>query len=243
MTAKLQTISEVSSKLGTAASVIKKWEMEFAPFLEIPRNEFNVRTYTQFDIETLTKIKNMKEKKVDNETISKLFKLQGLEKKAYSQQSGDAGKTEFQQLSSELTSEMILSLNKLVTFVESNEVKELLSLEPKLKQVENNIIHQLKRAVHEEVAAAADAHVEMNAIEFGNISDRLSDLTEVTLNETVMYQTEIAKERELLEKSIAEREVEFISLVQERFRKEEEEEKNESKWSFHYFKQIMGFAK
>jgi DNA-binding transcriptional MerR regulator len=242
MTAKLRTISEVSSKLGVAASVIKKWEEEFATFLEIPRNENNVRTYTLSDIETLRKIKNMKEKKVDNETISKLFKLQGLEIKSSSQMYGDQAKTEFQQFSSELTSDMIISLNKLVTFVESNEVKELLSLEPKLKQVENNIIHQLKRAVHDEVAAAADAHVEMNAIEFGNISDRITDLTETTLNETVMYQTEIAKERELLEKSISEREVQFISLVQERFRKEEEE-KNESKWSLNYLKQFMGFAK
>jgi len=242
MTAKWKTISEVSSKLGIAASVIKKWEAEFENFLEIPRNEHNARTYTQSDLETLTKIKNMKEKKVDNDTISKLFKLQGLEIKSNSQLYGEQGKTEFQQFSSELTSDMIISLNKLVTFVESNEVKELLSIEPKLKQVENNIIHQLKRAVHEEVAAAADAHVEMNAIEFGNISDRLSDLTETTLNETVMYQTEMKKERELLVKSIAEREVQFISLVQERFRKEEEE-KNESKWSLNYLKQFMGFAK
>jgi len=243
MTAQLKTISFVSSKLGTAASVIKKWEEEFALFLEVPRNEKNARTYTNADIETLKKIKNMKEKNVDNKTIHKLLTLQGLEHKLNTSTNSENVSGKIHQYSSELTADMIGSLNKLLAFAESEEVKDLLSIESKLSEIEKNIVQQVKTAIHEEVAAASEAQVEINAIEFGNLSERLTDIKETTVIERELLQNEIAEERNLLQRSIEEREIEFISLVQEKFRKEEEELKKDNKWNLSFLKQFIGFAK
>ncbi len=63
------TISQVSKKIGVAASVIRFWEAEFGEYLVPGRTEGNQRRYSVDDLETLLMIKELLK--------NRKFKIQG----------------------------------------------------------------------------------------------------------------------------------------------------------------------
>ncbi|WP_171016963.1 MerR family transcriptional regulator [Pseudalkalibacillus caeni] len=248
------TISRASSITRVSPHLLKTWEKQFSAFFEIPRDRNNSRNYTKADIETVKKIKEMKENKVEDEMIIKLLELQmnppasnpveikpELIESLITDEDIEIPEDTGERTSVDSSEEIVSSLSKMVSFIESKEVKELLKVDTKLKDLEKNIVHQLHEIVHEEIATASDAHTSMNHMELSSISEKVERLANVSTEERISYRTEAEQQRKLIEEKIALREERFIALVQERFRKEVEEPKHKPGMGF--LKNILGFAK
>lgn len=66
------SIKEVSEKIDVPAGSIREWEKNFN--LEIPRNKDNSRYYTEFEIDLIKNIKQMREKNVSKDMIREILK-------------------------------------------------------------------------------------------------------------------------------------------------------------------------
>ncbi|MCA0172000.1 MerR family transcriptional regulator [Bacillus sp. RAR_GA_16] len=222
-------ISRVASMLNVSRHTLKLWEEQFAPFLTIPRDENNARTYTIGDIEVLQLIKNMKESHAADEVIINTLERQGKE----------AEKT----LPSEPIEQVDIqtSLSKIVSFVESEEVKKLLSMDETVKRLEKDIVHQVHEIVHEEIATASDAHASINQMELNAIGKKIDHLAEVSVDEREFYQFEVTKERQIADEQMSAREERLMAVVQDRFR--DESRSHDPKWGVTKIKNIFGFAK
>ena len=222
-------ISRVASMLNVSRHTLKLWEEQFAPFLTIPRDENNARTYTIGDIEVLQLIKNMKESHAADEVIINTLELQGKE----------AEKTPPSEPIEQV--DIQTSLSKIVSFVESEEVKKLLSMDETVKRLEKDIVHQVHEIVHEEIATASDAHASINQMELNAIGKKIDHLADVSVDEREFYQFEVTKERQIADEQMSEREERLMAVVQDRFR--DESRAHDPKWGVTKIKNIFGFAK
>ncbi len=222
-------ISRVASMLNVSRHTLKLWEEQFAPFLTIPRDENNARTYTIGDIEVLQLIKNMKESHAADEVIINTLELQGKE----------AEKTPPSEPIDQV--DIQTSLSKIVSFVESEEVKKLLSMDETVKRLEKDIVHQVHEIVHEEIATASDAHASINQMELSAIGKKIDHLAEVSVDEREFYQFEVTKERQIADEQMSAREERLMAVVQDRFR--DESRAHDPKWGVTKIKNIFGFAK
>ncbi|MCA0990675.1 MerR family transcriptional regulator [Guptibacillus hwajinpoensis] len=222
-------ISRVASMLNVSRHTLKLWEEQFAPFLTIPRDENNARTYTIGDIEVLQLIKNMKESHAADEVIINTLELQGKE----------AEKTPPSEPIDQV--DIQTSLSKIVSFVESAEVKKLLSMDETVKRLEKDIVHQVHEIVHEEIATASDAHASINQMELNAIGKKIDHLADVSVDEREFYQFEVTKERQIADEQMSAREERLMAVVQDRFR--DESRAHDPKWGVTKIKNIFGFAK
>ncbi|WP_226657595.1 MerR family transcriptional regulator [Guptibacillus hwajinpoensis] len=222
-------ISRVASMLNVSRHTLKLWEEQFAPFLTIPRDENNARTYTIGDIEVLQLIKNMKESHAADEVIINTLELQGKETEKITP-SEPIEQVDIQT-----------SLSKIVSFVESEEVKKLLSMDETVKRLEKDIVHQVHEIVHEEIATASDAHASINQMELNAIGKKIDHLADVSVDEREFYQFEVTKERQIADEQMSAREERLMAVVQDRFR--DESRSHDPKWGVTKIKNIFGFAK
>ncbi|MCA0985664.1 MerR family transcriptional regulator [Guptibacillus algicola] len=267
-------ISGVADLFKVTKHTLKQWENQFAEFLEIPRDENNSRTYTDRDLEILYLITNMKASNTDDEAISlaleqHLIELE--EQKAIdemeeleSDEAVEEDEFEEEELQPDIEpeikaeepivyttyedqSEIKESLSKIVSFVESEEVKQLLKMDKTVKRMEKDIVHQIHEIVHEEIATASDAHASMNQLELNAIGKKIDDLTDASVDEREYYQQEVEKERKVAEAHMSEREERLMAIVQNRFRSEESpvkrNEQTESKWGVGKIKHMLGFVR
>ncbi len=266
-------ISGVADLFKVTKHTLKQWENQFSSFLEIPRDENNSRTYTDRDLEILYLITNMKASNTDDEAISlaleqHLIELE--EQKAIDEmelkndeavEEAEFEEEEFEIIqeveikaeeaivypASENQDEIKESLSKIVSFVESDEVKQLLKMDKTVKRMEKDIVHQIHEIVHEEIATASDAHASMNQLELNAIGKKIDDLTDASVDEREFYQQEVEKERKVAETHMSAREERLMAIVQNRFRGEEStvkgNEQNESKWSVGKIKHMLGFVR
>ncbi len=226
-------ISRVASMLNVSRHTLKLWEEQFAPFLTIPRDENNARTYTIGDIEVLQLIKNMKESRAGEDVITNTLELR--EKETVIDVDTPV------QEKSEDEEDIRSSLSKIVSFVESDEVKQLLKIDDTVKRLEKDIVHQVHEIVHEEIATASDAHATINQMELSTIGKKLDHLADTSVDEREFYQYEITKERKIAEDHMSAREERLMAVVQDRFR--EESRSPDPKWGVTKIKNIFGFAK
>ena len=226
-------ISRVASMLNVSRHTLKLWEEQFAPFLTIPRDENNARTYTIGDIEVLQLIKNMKESRAGEDVITNTLELR--EKETVTDVDTPV------QEKSEDEEDIRSSLSKIVSFVESDEVKQLLKIDDTVKRLEKDIVHQVHEIVHEEIATASDAHATINQMELSTIGKKLDHLADTSVDEREFYQYEITKERKIAEDHMSAREERLMAVVQDRFR--EESRSPDPKWGVTKIKNIFGFAK
>jgi len=70
---KVYSVKEVSEKIDVPSGTIREWEKQLESVLTIPRDEHNNRYYTEFEIQTLTNIKVMREKKLGFPVIRDLL--------------------------------------------------------------------------------------------------------------------------------------------------------------------------
>ncbi|MGA9289330.1 MAG: MerR family transcriptional regulator [Anaerobacillus sp.] len=227
-------ISRVASMLNVSRHTLKLWEEQFAPFLTIPRDENNARTYTIGDIEVLQLIKNMKESRAGEDVITNTLEMRANE-------SLTVAEIPVQEKSEDEEEDIRSSLSKIVSFVESDEVKQLLKIDDTVKRLEKDIVHQVHEIVHEEIATASDAHATINQIELGAIGKKLDHLADISVDEREFYQYEITKERKIAEEHMSAREERLMAVVQDRFR--EESRTPDPKWGVTKIKNIFGFAK
>ena len=224
-------ISRVASMLNVSRHTLKLWEEQFAPFLTIPRDENNARTYTIGDIEVLQLIKNMKESHEDDETIII----------ALDQKGKGAENIQVPMNDPIDQAEIQSSLSKIVSFVESDEVKKLLKIDETVKRLEKDIVHQVHEIVHEEIATASDAHATINQMELNSIGKKIDHLADISVDEREFYQFEVTKERKIAEDHMSAREERLMAVVQDRFR--DESRSHDPKWGVTKIKNIFGFAK
>lgn len=233
MTSNTMMISRVASMLTVSRHTLKLWEEQFAPFLTIPRDENNARTYTIGDIEVLQLIKNMKESRAGDDVVTNTLELRLKEPVNIEGKESSENLDEHENIN--------VSLSKIVSFVESEEVKQLLKMDETVKRMEKDIVHQVHEIVHEEIATASDAHATINQMELSAIGKKLDTLSDVSVDEREFYQYEVTKERKLSEERISAREERLMAVVQDRFR--DESRSNDTKWGVTKIKNIFGFAK
>ena len=233
MTSNTMMISRVASMLNVSRHTLKLWEEQFAPFLTIPRDENNARTYTIGDIEVLQLIKNMKESRAGDDVITNTLELRTKEPMNLVVEESSEDRAEHENIS--------VSLSKIVSFVESEEVKQLLKMDETVKRMEKDIVHQVHEIVHEEIATASDAHATINQMELSAIGKKLDNLADVSVDEREFYQDEVKLERKLSEERISAREERLMAVVQDRFR--DESRSHDTKWGVTKIKNIFGFAK
>lgn len=225
--------SKVASVLGESVYMVKSWESEFPEFLNIHRDSKNSRKYSPENIETLRKIKAMKNNGFDTVTITQL--LQAQNGKQVNDHKNSSPTTE---TSEELTA----SLEKLVTFIESDEVKNLLKVETLINKLEDDLVEKIEGSFQSQLASSTQTHVKMNQAEFASIKEKIVSLSVASQHERELYQDEIKQERELAKRHIANREQKFLAFVKEHQRKQEPQQ-TEPKSGLGLLKQFMGFAR
>ena len=67
------SIKEVSQKLNIPTGTIRQWEKDLSGILDIPRTQQGARYYTDHEIKTLAKIKEMREQNVSKGMIRSLL--------------------------------------------------------------------------------------------------------------------------------------------------------------------------
>src|SRR6476659_3840087 len=67
------SINEVSQKLNIPTGTIRQWEKDLNGLLTIPRTQQGARYYTENEIKTLAKVKEMREQNVNKGMIRNLL--------------------------------------------------------------------------------------------------------------------------------------------------------------------------
>lgn len=76
---KAYMIKEVSDMIQVPVGTLRQWESDFIGVIDIPRDSKGARYYTDFEIETLKRIKTMREKKLSKEVIRELLEQRNKE--------------------------------------------------------------------------------------------------------------------------------------------------------------------
>ncbi|KIY21008.1 MULTISPECIES: MerR family transcriptional regulator [Mesobacillus] len=70
---KAYTIKEVSKKINVPTGTIRQWEKDLSGLLVVPRTKQGARFYTDFEIDQLVKIKQMRDKNLSKDMIKDLL--------------------------------------------------------------------------------------------------------------------------------------------------------------------------
>jgi DNA-binding transcriptional MerR regulator len=221
------TISKAATLVGEKAFILKNWEEEFSEFIKIERDENNTRQLTAENIELLRKIKSFKDSHMDVQTIKQLLQNQnGTESKMKS------------HVDEEAVTDIKESLSKITSFIESMEVQDVLKLNDRLKQLEENVIH----SVNQQIAETSKLQTEVARIEFSDVQEMITALSDTSEIERELYKEEVRRERELVLKQTDEREERFLAFIKQH-QNRQERIKHEQRSGLAMIKQIMGFAK
>ncbi|MED4530684.1 helix-turn-helix domain-containing protein [Metabacillus fastidiosus] len=229
MSEKYVHISKASSLVGEDAYMLRAWEDEFEKFLTIKRDEKMARIYSPENIEMLRRIKNLKEAGLDKKTITLMLEAQQM-----------VEKNPPQIKNKEETDEIKKSLAKIVEFIDSKEVENLLQLNLRIKKIEMGIKNTILET-NKEHELLLKAQTERNQREFKKINEQLQELTVTSKTERKMYQEEIVNERQLVKEDIESRERKFLSFVREHQQKQDRFKHRKS--GLRFIKNMIGFAK
>lgn len=229
MTENYVYISKASLLVGEDAYMLKAWESEFEKFLHIKRDAKLARIYSPENIEMLRRIKSLKEAGLDKKTIALMIEAQQM-----------VEKNPPQLKHKEEADEIKKSLSKIVEFIDSKQVENLLQLNLKIKKMEMGIKTTIIET-NKEHELLLQAQYEKNKLEFKKINDQLQELTNTSKTEREMYQEEIQNERQLVKEDIEMRERRFLSFVREHQQKQDRLKHKKS--GFRFIKNMIGFAK
>jgi DNA-binding transcriptional MerR regulator len=224
---KYVTISKAASLVGEKAYLLKKWEEEFSEFIAFKRDEKNTRLLTAENIEILRKIKSFKDSNLDIQTIKQLLQ----------NQSGSASITK-SQVDEEAVTDIKESLSKITTFIQSTEVQEVLKINARLKELEQNVVW----SVNQQITHTAMQQTEVARIGFSDVQEMILNLSDNSETEREMYKEEIQREREIVQKQTDDREERFLAFIKQH-QNRQEQIKHDQRSGFAVIKQMMGFAK
>lgn len=225
LAAKYITISKAASLVGEKVFILKQWEEEFSDFITIKRDEKNARLFTAENIEFFKKVKAFKEGNMDTQTIKQLLQNQKSTVPSSVNEASDV--TELQE-----------TLLKITSFIESQEVQNMLKLDERLDQLEKNVV----TSVSEKITETAKLQTEVARFEFSDVQDMITSLAVTAEAERASYKEEIEVEREIAQKKTDEREERFLTFVKEH-QYRSERMKQEQKSGLGFLKQILSFAR
>lgn len=242
MNEQLLTISHVSSQIGVTTHTLKSWEKEFQSYLTISRDSNNARIYHKTDVLTLLELKRLKEEGFDKKSIIQ-FLIEESEKLSKQKEAEVSIEEEFACSSEAIPTndnpeELVTALTN--SILHSEEMKQLLSIDNKLNELEDRLAQKVVTAIHDEVAAASDSQLKSASLGFSKLSSSIEQLSKTAVLERKAYQAEVIKERDILSLEIAKREEKFIAFVQERFRNQVKEQ---PKKRLGLIKNLISFAK
>jgi DNA-binding transcriptional MerR regulator len=224
---KYVTISRAASLVGEKAYLLKSWEDEFSEFLSFDRDEKNTRLLTAENIEMLRKIKSFKDSNLDNQTIKQLLQ----------KQTGSVSVAQ-SQIDMEALTELAESLSKISAFIDSTKVQEVLKLDERLNELEQNVV----QSVSQKIVETAKLQTEVARIEFSDVQEMISTLSDTSEKEREMYKEEVQREREFVQKQTDDREERFLAFIKQH-QNRQERLKQEQRSGLAVIKQFMGFAK
>jgi DNA-binding transcriptional MerR regulator len=225
LAAKYITISKAASLVGEKVFILKQWEEEYSDFITIKRDDKNARQFTAENIEFFQKVKALKESNMDTQTIKQLLQNQKTTVTSPVQEANDV-------------SELQETLSKITSFIESQEVQNMLKLDERLDKLEKNVVS----SVSEKITETAKLQTEVARFEFSDVQDMITSLAVTAEAERASYKEEIEVERELAQKKTDEREERFLTFVKEH-QYRSERMKQEQKSGLGFLKQILSFAR
>lgn len=172
---KAYSIKEASEKLGVAEGTLRQWEADLAGVLYIARYKGS-RVYTDFDIETLNRIKEMRKK-----NISKKMIREGLEKEK-KHLGTEVSKSFLPAIPHLSQSEAIDSLQRIQKLPEEMEVM--------MTTILSNVKEELKKEIREEVRNEVIEEVRK---ELSNSSKNQQELLESGNDRTAIQIESLAK--------------------------------------------------
>ncbi|MDQ0231950.1 MerR family transcriptional regulator [Metabacillus malikii] len=228
MTTKYVTISKAASIVGEKVFILKNWETEFQEFLSIERDVNNSRIITAEQIEIFRKIKSFKDNHLDTHTIKQLLVNHGAVQQDSSTDKG---------IDNQSLEEIKDSLQKITEFIESHQMKEVLDIKNHLNVLEHNVVE----SVNQKIVETATLQTEVSRIEFSDVQDMISNLSDTSEQERERYQQELRKERDIIQRQTDEREERFLAFLKQ-YQERQERAKQGSKLSFSMLKQYIPFV-
>jgi hypothetical protein len=229
---KYVTISKAASLIGEKPYLLKNWEQEFSEFITIERDEKNTRRLTMENIEILRKIKTFKDSNMDTQTIKQLLQTQN--------GSIAASKTEVDQ---EDVVEIKESLSKITAFIDSTEVQQVLEINERLNkrlyELEQNVVFSISQQVNE----TAKLQTEVARIEFSDVQEMISSLSDTSVVEREVFKEEVHREREFFQNQTDMREERFLTFIKQHQNRQERIKQEQRSTGFSFIKQFIGFAK
>ncbi|WLR43057.1 MerR family transcriptional regulator [Bacillus carboniphilus] len=218
------TISKAAKKLKVKNNQLKTWEDEFSECLFVDRDSNNARVYTEETIDLFHMIKEMKETGTSDQDI----------------------KMELNKLHEEKTTmpikqeEFIPDIYNVTALIEKVQCYLDKDSRENEKNKEERLIKSIQEIVHHEVESAATLQINEQKKALTELSVKIDQLEETSLNERDLYQIKISSEQEQLKEKLDEREQRFLSFV-EKYQKKKDQ-RNENK-KFQLLKGLAGFVK
>jgi DNA-binding transcriptional MerR regulator len=229
---KYVTISKAASLIGEKTYLLKEWERDFSEFITIERDEKNARRITMDNIEILRKIKSFKDSNMDTQTIKQLLQTQN--------GSIATSKTQVDQGD---VAEIKESLSKITAFIDSTEVQQVLEinarLNERLHELEQNVVFSISQQVNE----TAKLQTEVARIEFSDVQEMISTLSDASVVEREVFKEEIHRERELHKNQTDMREERFLAFIKQHQNRQERIKQGQRSTGLSFIKQFIGFAK
>ena len=228
MAIKYVNISKAASLIGEKTYLLKEWERDFSEFITIERDEKNARRLTMENIEILRKIKSFKDSNMDEQTIKQLLQ----------NQNGSIA-TSKTQVDQEDVTEIKESLSKITAFIDSTEVQQVLGINKRLKELEQNIVFSISQQVNE----TAKLQTEVARIEFSDVQEMISTLSDTSVVEREVFKEEIHREREFHQNQTDMREERFLGFIKQHQNRQERIKQEQRSTGLSFIKQFIGFAK
>lgn len=228
MAIKYVTISKAASLIGEKTYLLKEWERDFSEFITIERDEKNARRLTMENIEIFRKIKSFKDSNMDEQTIKQLLQ----------NQNGSIA-TSKTQVDQEDVAEIKESLSKITAFIDSTEVQQVLEINERLKELEQNVVFSISQQVNE----TAKLQTEVARIEFSDVQEMISSLSDSSVVEREVFKKEIHREREFFKNQTDLREERFLAFIKQHQNRQERIKQEQRSTGLSFIKQFIGFAK
>lgn len=187
------TIKEVSKLLHVQVGKLKEWETLFPTALDVQRTKTGARLYTDLDLETLKKIRILKEKQINDENVRFILDTRNEMVPA----DGNEPSQDY--------------INKLLE-TQTNTSETVQSLNNSFKQLKEEVVQEMKREIRKEL------HVRQNQTKslVQSFSHMIMETTEHTHDEITRLRQEIYKEEEeklFIQHKLEEREEQFQEFV------------------------------
>ncbi|WP_158211604.1 MerR family transcriptional regulator [Alkalihalobacterium alkalinitrilicum] len=194
---------EVSKLLKIPIGNLRKWERTFEGMLYVQRTRTGARLYTDYEIETLKKIKLLKDKNIKDDDVKYILETNILVEV-------NEEKEEIEDVEGEHRYETILSLQQ-------ETVESVEKLTNSIFSFRDEMIQETKEEIKNEVKKEIHLGHNKTTSLVQSYSQMLLDTSDQTIDEILKLRQEIERENEeklFIHQKLEEREVHFQEFVQ-----------------------------